>query len=311
MPISFLFKASGENGHRHFYNSQTPDKAPRLIVTYSKSPSQQAPFALTVTSKQVSTTVSTPLASTELDTMVKQTLDDITQYGWDSTTQGVHINWYRNNPSVQQNPHHDGQNDLRDYEVMVWYEARHPGDTSQQAAIARLLPTIKVEWGQSTLPKGWIYFLFQRLAQYSGNAGYWTNTMENWAATVYRGIDPAVGVPHGSVKDSTAANAPTCPDGYRVDQNIENGLALIDAGKRFGNQAWMQAGAREVSIIMQQAFVSKYHFFARIVCQGKIWNWEAKAGEYGQEIDALLKVGVYTHNQTYLSVAEQMLDEIA
>ncbi len=273
--------------------------------TGSNSPSTQAPFAITVTSKQ------TPIASTELDKMVRQTLDSITQYGWDTANQGVHINWYRNNPYAQQNPYHDGQNDLRDYEVMVWYEARHPGDTSQQAAIARLLPTVKAEWGRSTLPKGWIYFLFQRLAQYSGNTVYWTNAMENWAAAVYKGIDPAMGVPHGPVNDSTAANAPTCPDGYRVDQNLENGLALIDAGKRFSNQAWMQAGAREVSSIMQQAFVSKYHLFARIVCQGTIWNWEAKPGDYGQEIDALLKAGVYTNNQAYLSVAKQMLDEVA
>jgi hypothetical protein len=303
MPLSFIFKAPGSGGHRHFYNTQTPAKAPRLTVTYYTGALQMPP-SVTVTSSPSST-------SSLLDTMVRQTLDDIDRYGWNHAVGGIYINWYLNDPTRHQNPGHDGQNDLRDYETMVWYEALHPGDTSQQAAIARLLPTIKIEWGHSSLPKGWIYFLFQRLAHYSGDVAYWTSAMEHWAATVYKGIDPVVGVAHGPIIDSTAANAPTCPDGYRVDQNLENGLALIDAGKRFGQQAWVQAGTREVNVITQQAFVRKYHLYARIVCQGKIWNWEAKAGEYGQEIDALLKVGVYAQNQTYLSLAEQMLDEIA
>ncbi len=135
--------------------------------------------------------------------------------------------------------------------------------------------------------------------------------MKNWASHVYRGIDPALGVSHGPVVDSTAHNAPRCQDGYRVDHTLENGLALVDAGTRFGHPEWIRAGAKEVNVVINQAFVSKYHLFARIFCQGKIWNWEAKGGEIGQETDALLKVGSYTHNNTYLTLAEQILNTVA
>ncbi len=252
------------------------------------------------------------VADASLDAMVKQTLDDINRYGWGSTGKygtGIWINWYRNNPTAHQNSTHDGQNDLRAYENMVWYEARHPRDTSFKADIDRLLPIVTKEWARSTSPKGWLYFLFQRLAQYADTA-VWTKTMKTWANAVYKGIDPAVGVSHGSLVDSTAKDAPVCPDGYRVDQNLENGLALIDAGKRFGHEAWIQAGAREVSVVTKQAFVSKYHLFSRTVCQGQIWDWESKGGEIGQETDALLKVGAYTHNATYLDLAKEILDTV-
>lgn len=253
-----------------------------------------------------------PVTDASLDVMVKQTLDDINQYGWGSTGKygtGIWINWYRNNPTTHQNATHDGQNDLRAYENMVWYEARHPGDTSLKAGIDRLLPIVTKEWSRSTLPKGWIYFILQRLAQYADQT-LWTKAMKTWAASVYKGIDPMVGVSHGTVIDSTAKNAPVCPDGYRVDQNLENGLALIDAGTRFEHPEWVKAGAQEVDIVTKQAFVTKYHLFARTVCQGKIWDWESKGGEIGQETDALLKVGEYTHNASYLNLAKEILDAV-
>jgi len=254
-----------------------------------------------------------PVADASLDTMVKQTLDDINQYGWGSTGKygtGIWINWYRDNPTGHQNATHDGQNDLRAYENMVWYEARHPGDTSMKAGIDRILPIVTKEWSRSTSPKGWIYFILQRLAQYADNT-IWTKAMKTWAAAVYKGIDPTVSVSHNSVVDSTAKNAPVCPDGYRVDQNLENGLALIDAGTRFDHPEWKRAGTQEVDTVIKQAFVSKYHLFSRTICQGKIWDWESKGGEIGQETDALLKVGEYTHNDTYLNVAKEILDAVA
>jgi len=245
--------------------------------------------------------------------MVKQTLDDINQYGWGSTSRfgtGIWINWYRDNPTAHQNSTHDGQNDLRAYENMLWYEARHPGDTTYKADIDRLFPIVKREWSRSTSPKGWVYFLFQRLALYGDNA-IWTKTMTTWAASVYKGIDPVQGVAHKAVVDSTAKNAPTCSDGYRVDQSLENGLALVDAGTRYGHPEWTQAGTRLVDVVTKQAFVTKYHLFARTVCQGQIWDWESKGGEIGQETDALLKVGTYTHNDTYLNLAKDILDAVA
>ena len=261
----------------------------------------------------------TPIVDPELDTMVKQTLDGINQYGYGSVNKygtGIYINWYRDNPTAQQNKGHDGQNDILTYENMVWYQARHPGDTSMQANIARLQPIVYAEWATtanskgSTDPKGWVYFLFQRLAQYDDKT-IWNNTMKHWATYIAKGIDPAANVSHAKVVTSTADNSPSCPDGYRVDQNLENGLALIDAGTRFNQQSWVQLGTQEVNTVIKQAYVTKYHMFSRIVCQGQISDWEAKGGEIGQETDALLKVGYYTHNDTYLNLAKEILDAVS
>lgn len=261
----------------------------------------------------------TPISDPQLDTMAQQTLNDINQYGFGSTNKygtGIRINWYRDNPTDQQNKGHDGQNDIRTYENMVWYEARHPGDTSMKANIARLQPIVYAEWATtanskgSSDPKGWIYFLFQRLAQYDNNT-IWTNTMKHWATYIAKGIDPNVGVAHARVVTSTADNSSSCPDGYRVDQSLENGLALIDAGTRFNEPSWVQTGKQEVDTVTKQAFVSKYHMFARIVCQGQISDWEAKGGEIGQETDALLRTGSYTHNDTYLNLAKEILDAVS
>ncbi len=261
----------------------------------------------------------TPIVDPQLDMMVKQTLDDINQYGYGSVGKygtGIYINWYRDNPTSQQNKGHDGQNDIRAYENMVWYQARHPSDTTMKASIARLQPMVYAEWATtanskgSTDPKGWIYFLFQRLAQYDDNT-IWTNTMKHWAEYIAKKVDPNVGVAHAAVIKSTGDNAPKCDDGYRVDQSLENGLALIDAGTRFNRPDWTQIGTQEVDTVTKQTFVTKYNLFARIYCQGKIWDWEAKGGEIGQETDALLKVGFYTHNNAYLDLAKKILDAAA
>src|SRR5260370_12166335 len=93
----------------------------------------------------VTSSVAHPVSDSVLDGIVKEALVSINQYGWGDYGRngpGIYINWYRNDPTAHQNPGHDGQNDIRDYENMVWYEARHPGDTSLLAAIARLLPDI-------------------------------------------------------------------------------------------------------------------------------------------------------------------------
>lgn len=261
----------------------------------------------------------TPVSDPQLDTMVQQALGDINQYGYGSTNKygtGIRINWYRDDPTNQQNKGHDGQNDIRTYENMVWYEARHPGDTSMKANIARLQPIVYAEWATtanskgSTDAKGWIYFMFQRLAQYDDNT-IWTNTMKHWATYIAKAIDPNAGVAHARVVTSTAENSSSCPDGYRVDQSLENGLALIDAGTRFNEPNWVQIGSQEVDTVTKQAFVSKYHMFGRIVCQGQISDLEAKGGEIGQETDALLKVGTYIHNDAYLNLAKEILDGVS
>jgi hypothetical protein len=94
-----------------------------------------------------------------LDKIVLQTLTDESTNGWDPHSRGVFINWRRDDiTKVNCSPsscdtranstRHDPQTDLRYLENMYWYKFRHPGDTSQDQYIARILPAMKSEWGE-------------------------------------------------------------------------------------------------------------------------------------------------------------------
>ena len=267
-------------------------------------------------------------ANAALDNVVLQTLSDESTNGWDPQYKGILINWRRDDTtkvncssstcdSRAHTTRHDSQNDLRDLENMYWYKFRHAGDTSQDASIARLLPTVKSEWGSTTLDKGWVYYILLRLIQYSGDGAYWTNTAQHWAAAQYASIDPALGIHHGPIVVSTAKNAPALKDAYRVDHDLELGAALVDAGTRFNQPAWAAAGKREVDVVTQETFSAQYHLFNRIyvisdpkVGSNKIYDYQAKMGEQGEELEALIRTGAYTHNATFLSLAQEMIDAL-
>ena len=267
-------------------------------------------------------------AGSALDNVVFQTLADESTNGWDPQYKGILINWRRDDTakvncssatcdSRAHTTRHDSQNDLRDLENMYWYKYRHPGDTSQDQYIARLLPTVKSEWGSTTLDKGWVYFILLRLVQYSGDGPYWTATAQHWAAAQYATIDPALGIHHGPVVVSTAKNAPSLKDAYRVDHDLELGAALADAGTRFNHPAWVTAGLKEVNVVTQEAYSTQYHLFNRIyvisdpkVGSNKIYDFQAKMGEQAEELEALIRAGVYTHDAAFLSLAKQMLDAL-
>ncbi len=263
-----------------------------------------------------------------LDSIVFQTLIDESTNGWNPGNSGVLINWRRDDTTkVNCSAHacevrgnairHDGQNDLRYLENMYWYKFRHPGDTSMDQYIARVLPTVKREWGNTIIHKGWIYYILLRLAQYSNDTAYWTNTAENWAAAQYTSIDPVLGLHHGPTNTDAGPDSIAIQDAYRVDLDLETGLALVDAGTRFNHPEWVTAGKREVDVVIKQTFNETYHLFGRIYLindptygSNKVYDYQAKMGEQGQEIDALIRTGVYAHDTAYLTLAEHMLDAL-
>src|SRR5579859_7172762 len=149
--------------------------------------------------------------NTTVDTVVSQTLTDENTNGWDTTAAnlGILVNW-RQDDLTKVNcggstcdvrgstTRHDTANDLRALENLYWYKFHHPTATSIDRYIAQILPLVKNEWGNTTLGKGWIYYVLQRLIQYSGDNAYWTTDAQNWAAAQYKAIDPALGIEHGS-----------------------------------------------------------------------------------------------------------------
>ncbi|GCE14437.1 hypothetical protein [Tengunoibacter tsumagoiensis] len=262
------------------------------------------------------------------DSIVKQILIDENTNGWDTTYHGILINWRRDDPSKVNcsddmcdvrghSTRHDVLNDLRDLENLYWYRARHPSDSSLNGYIARILPTVQREWGATTQSKGWLYFTILRMGMYSDDPGYWNNTLQNWAQAQYNATDPVLGVHHGLTNTVAGHGNIPLQDGYRVDGDLELGLALTDAGVRFHRPDWVSVGKREVQSVINSSFNPKYHLFARVYVlsdprfgSNHVYDPQARMGENGQEIEELLRTGLYTKTDSYVQLAKEMLDAL-
>jgi hypothetical protein len=262
------------------------------------------------------------------ENIVAQVLRDENTNGWDEKYQGILINWRRDNTSrvncdsnnCDKRGHstrHDPANDLRNLENLYWYKHRHPNDTSLDGYIKRILPGVKQQWGNTTLGKGWIYYILLRLAMYSNEPAYWNNTALHWAQVQYQSIDPRRGVHHGPLDTVAGVGSVHLQDAYRVDHELEIGTALVDAGKRYHHPEWISAGLNMVDIVTREAFSPTYHLFSRIYLisdprygEKKIYDYQARMGEQGQEIEALVRSGIYTGTTSFLNLASQMLDAL-
>jgi len=268
------------------------------------------------------------MVNATVNSIVAQVLIDENTNGWDSKYHGILINWRRDDLTKVncsptqcdvrgQSTRHDGMNDLRDLENLYWYKYRHPGDSSMDQYIARILPTVKQEWENTTLAKGWIYYLLLRLATYSNDANYWNQMAEHWAQVQYQTIDTRLGLHHGPVDTVAGPGSVRLQDAYRVDLDLEIGTALVDAGTRYHHAEWIAAGQREVSTVIRETFSTTYHLFSRIYLvydpkygANKIIDYQARMGEAGQEIEALIRTGAYTHTHSYLALAQEMIDAL-
>lgn len=270
-----------------------------------------AAAALSTAARPVSAAPAT--AAPALDAAVRATLDEIDAHGWNPATAGLFINWSVDDPSHTNLPdgspgRRDELTDLRDVLNMTWYEHRHPGDASQAAALARLGSQLKAKVAHYSSDKGWVYWQLLQLGELTRD-GFWAARAKAFASHLASIVDPLLGVVHGHI----AANGkqPACADGYRVDHDLEGGLALVDAGDRFGDPTWTAVGLREVVTVVAQGFDTTYRLFNHTVCGGAPADREAKVGEQADEVLALLDTGAATGIPLLGGVATEMLDGLA
>jgi hypothetical protein len=248
-----------------------------------------------------------------LDAAVRATLDEIDAHGFNPATGGLFINWSVDDAARSNLPdgspaRRDELTDMRDVLNMVWYQRRHPGDRSQAAALGRLMPPLRDKVGHYSSDKGWVYWQFLQLAALTGDT-FWAQRAQAFAGHLQGIVDPLTGVVHGHI--SADGHQPACPDGYRVDHDLEDGLALVDAGHRFGNPTWVAVGMREALTVVAQAYDTTYHLFNHTVCGGVPADREAKVGEQADEVLALLDTGAATGVPLLTALATQMLDGLA
>ncbi|HEX6493209.1 MAG TPA: hypothetical protein VF112_06830 [Candidatus Dormibacteraeota bacterium] len=249
-----------------------------------------------------------------LDSTVAATLDEETADGWNPQVSSMYINWGMVDPTlVNYTDHvltrHDYQNDLRDLENMERYEAQHPGDTSQQAGIQRIYPSVLTEFNSSSSTSGWVYWELLDLGTLTGDSRF-TGDAVSMASHYSASIDPNVGVAHGSLTGTTTSGAATCADGYRVDSTLEDALMLVDAGRRFTNSTWTQQGYRAYSVVRSAALDPTYGLYNRIVCQGTLWDRQARVQEQADEARDGIITGEYVGDPSLIADGVSLLDAL-
>jgi hypothetical protein len=306
------------------------------LIVLSVTHRQQAAHQATPT-PQVGQPTSSPgnLAVKAIEVSI---LDNITQNGFNPHTPGggLWVNWrYGTNP-LQTNINgsgtvggmgldHDPLTDIRYLHALWLFSSQNPGDKRYAGEIARYTPIVKAEFAGTTDQRGWL-FDEEFLDLYNlSHDSFYRDTAIGMAAGYAKAIDPAVGIIYK--KNSSD------PQGYyRPSDDLEAACALIMAGTLFNHPDWAQQGQTMLDFIYAHAYIPTYHTFANQMDQvlapdGSINPSEVfyvapyrnytirgnsmRMGSISQIIISLLHTYQITHNQDYLTKAEDLLNPLS
>lgn len=90
---------------------------------------------------------------------------------------------------------------------------------------------------------------------------------------------------------------------------------MIDAGLRWHQPSWVQAGERTIDHTLAVALDAHYHqFYNGMIVRGdgkdSVQNYQLKPSTQGQAVDALVLAYSMTHKQQYLDVSQQVLQSL-
>lgn len=261
--------------------------------------------------------------SPAITNVAQQVLQNIRQHGWNpaaqthgQTTGGLFINWKMDNPSMTNNVRvgssgttttdHDPQVDLLYLNALVLYQKSHPDDHSQDSEVQRALTLVLADFQKYNLPKGWIYFYLLRDGLLLNNSDL-LNEARTVASNYYQNwYDP---------REGAVYNRAHTPGDYNVEHTLNCGAALIDAGLRWKQPTWVQAGQSTIDHTISVALDPQYHlFYASMTVPGngpdQVQNYQAKPSTEGNAVEALVNAYNLTHRQNYLDVAGQVLQSM-
>lgn len=261
---------------------------------------------------------------TPIDVVAQQVLMNIHEHGWNpravthgtTVTGGLFTNWKMDNPSVTNamglgpsdatQSRHDPQVDLLDLTSLTDYRQLHPQDHTFDSDVSRMTATVISDFASYNLPKGWIYFYLLRCGQLLNNA-----TLINIAHVIVRRYytnwyNAGLGVIYDNKHK---------PPIYDPNMSLEAGTALIDAGMRWHDPTWIDAGKRTIDHVLAFALDPHYHFFYNNMTinannQDQVLNYEAKPSTQAESSWALVFAYNLTHNQHYLDMAGQLLHNL-
>ena len=278
--------------------------------------------------------------SPSIDQVAQQVLLNIHLNGWNPdaqfrsvTTGGLFVNWNMLNPqqtnalgSGSQNPSgcnttpvppncpdpqtvQDPQTALYYLDDLAEYTSLHPQDHSYDADLSRTVKLITYEYANYNLPKGWIYFYLLRAGQLLQNP-ILINEAHQAAYNYYtHWYNPQLGIIYNRAHASSTAGT------YTTEHSIMAGAALINAGARWNQPAWILAGQSTIDSVLTAAYNPYYNLLYHdmtVASDGTqhVANTQAKPDSQGNVIEALMDAYAQTHNPRYLSVAHQLLQSL-
>ncbi|GCE22677.1 hypothetical protein [Dictyobacter kobayashii] len=232
------------------------------------------------------------------------------------TTGGLYVNWMMNdptqvnkvNPSSNDDPptSHDIQTDLFYLNTLAEYKYLHPGDTRFDQDIQKISPIVHYEFFNYSIPKGWVYFYLLRDGLLLNDTALVSEA--NMAASNYYNhwYDTSINLLY---------NKTHTPGIYSVEHSITAGVALMDAGKRWNQPTWYQAGKATLNTAMAASYNLQSHLFYNNMLVNSdgtevVLNDQAKASTQGSVVEALAVAYTLEHNQQYLDVASQVLQSM-
>ena len=291
-----------------------------LIVSCSepigKHPAQES----TLTSSSQSTARGNGGSTSTIDTITTQVLENMHAHSWNpgamtrnSVTGGLYINWKMSDPTLTNavkpgsdgNPqhNHDPQVDLLYLNALAEYHQLHPQDHTFDTDIAHTTTVVLTDFQSYSLPKGWIYFYVLRSGLLLQNTALVDEAHAIAGRFFSKWYDPKLGF----VYDRSHT-----PGDYSTDHTINCGAALIDAGTRWSQPDWVDAGKKTIDHTIAVGLDPQYHLFYSDMIVGtdgqdSVQNYQLKPSTQGQAVDALLSAYTITHDQHYLAISQQVL----
>lgn len=201
-------------------------------------------------------------------------------------------------------PRHDPLTDLTYLVNLYAYQAINPRDREFAPDAARMEPIVHQEYANVGYYRCWIYFQLRALGELQPAQG-WDAIAARFAAAVYQ---------HYYDSQAGTITDPRHDGVYRVDYAAECGAALIDAGQRAHEAAWVNAGGSTLAHLLQRAQDPDTHLFPlqrRLgPARDTIVQAQLTIGEEAQLLNSFLDAYDLTGNKSYLDAVVQAVNSL-
>ncbi len=287
-----------------------------------------------------SATLTATIPRTDVESRVLEVLQNMQTNGFDAQANdgqgGLWLNWRYGTDPLQTNfdaagttngsqvpPQQDRLADLRYVQNLWLYKRQHPDDTQFDNELMKYTAIVKAEFSDHPDERGWVFDTLINLYHLSHDPFY-----QQAAQAEAQSLDTA----HFHRKlGAYYKTSHSHPHGYYpVDEALEAGTALLQAGSLFNHKQWSKDGKTILAFVEKHAYLGHYHAFASymdnvLLPNGKLNPTETffrgtdQGGQMinggritvvlaAQEILSFLDAYNVTADETLLDKAQELLD---